>query len=158
MKFFVHCTKTVDCTFVVDADTAEQADKKLSAGEYEYKREWTTTQDSYLGYEYVTDEKFSGTGDGAVICSVEDLCRELGTTKDDLKRYLYKNTECGMQVSWDDDGVTLVGYVEGADCDSPSDTLLFPFTMGVFDDTVATLEVEADELWHEWNDDEAEGE
>lgn len=152
MKYIVHCTKTVHCTFVVDANTDEQADKKLSAGEYEYKKEWLATQDTYLGYEYATDEKVSGTGDGAVICSVEDLCRELGTTTDDLERYMYEHTECGMPISWDDEGVTLVGYAEGADCDHPSDTLLFPFTMGVFNDTVATLEVEADELLHGWND------
>lgn len=158
MKYLIHCTKTIDCTFVVDADTDEQADKKLSAGEYEYKREWVTTKDCYLGYEYVTDEKASGTGDGAVICSIEDLCRELGTTPEDIERDMYKNTACGMPISWDDKGVTLVGYVEGMDADGPSDTLLFPFTMEVFNDTVETLEYEADELWHEWNDEQEEGE
>lgn len=156
MKFLVHCKKTVDCTFVVDADTEEQADQKLSAGEYEYKKERTITQDSYLGYEFVTDEEFSGTGDDAVICSVEDLCRELGTTKDHLERYLYENTECGMPISWDDGGVTLVGYVEGMDCEGPSYTLRFPFTMGGFDDAVAKLEVVASDLWDALNNSETE--
>jgi len=158
MEYIVKCRKVIECTFVVGADTDEQADEKLTTGQYRYKAEQVKTMDSYLGYEYVTYEKVSGTGDGAVICSIEDLCEALGTTVDGIERLMYKNTACGMPISWDDNGVTLVGYAEGADCDHPSECLLFPFTMKDFDQTVQGLEYAADELWHEWNDDEDEEE
>ena len=158
MKYIVDCKKVIRCKFVVDAGTDEQADKKLLAGQYESKVETTETQDVYQGYEYEDYKVFSGEGDETVICSIEDLCEALGTTVDDIESYMYKYTDCGMPISWDDHGVTLVGYVEGADCDGPSETLAFPFTLKDFNETVDALEAEADVMWHEWNDDDEEGE
>ena len=152
MKYVVKCKKVIDCVFVVDADTDEQADRKLLDGKFEFKKETVTTQDCYLGYEYIDFKTYTGTDDEVVICSIEDLCNELGTDVDRIERDMFKNTACGMPISWDDNGVTLVGYVEGADCDGPSETLAFPFTMKEFNDTINYLEEEANEMWHEWND------
>ena len=156
MKYIVECKKVVHCKFVVDADSVDQVDRKLSAGQYEFKTETMKTQDVYQGYEYVGHIVLSGEGDETVICSIEDLCDALGTAMDDIECYMYENTDCGMPISWDDHGVTLVGYVEGADCDGPSETLAFPFTLKDFNDTVDALEAEADVMWHEWNDEDTE--
>ena len=77
MKYIVDCKKVIRCRFVVDADTDEQADKKLLAGQYESKVETTETQDVYQGYEYEDYKVFSGEGDETVICSIEDLCETM---------------------------------------------------------------------------------
>jgi hypothetical protein len=159
MKYIVKCKKVMQCIFVVDAADDLQADQKLLEGKYESKFETVKTLDSYFGWEYEDDKKYTGVGEQAVICSIEDLCSELGTTVDRIERDMYKNTACGMPIEWNERGVTLVGYVEGADCDGPSETLEFPFTMKEFNETVQRLEDAADEMWHEWNDvDETEGE
>ena len=153
MKYIVECEKKIKCIFVVDAENDEECDRKLTNSEYEYKTEVVETKDCYLGYEYKTHETYSGAGDGTVICSVNDLCEYLGTTPDHLERYMFKNTECGMPIAWDDEKVTLCVYAEGADAEWSHD-LLFPFTAKDFDEMVEVVEDESDELWHEWNDEE----
>lgn len=158
MKYIVECAKITKVLFVVDAEDDSQADKKLLAGEYEKKVEIANNRDDYLGYQYNGCEKYSGTGNETVICSIEDLCDYLDTTPDRIKRDMYKNTNCGMPIYWDENGVALVGYVEGADCDGPSATLLFPFVAKEFQKTVQYLEDEAEEMWHMWNDEEEDDE
>jgi len=153
MKYIVECMKKVKCIFVVDAMDDEECDKKLSAGQYDFKTEVTESRDDYLGCELMGHETFSGDGDGTVICSVGDLCKYLGTTPDRLKRDMYKYTECGMPISWDDEKVTLSAYAEGADGE-PSHDLPFPFTGKDFDFLVKYVEDESDEIWHMWNDDD----
>ena len=159
MKYIVRCKKVIQCIFVVDADDDYQADRKLLDGKYESKFETVKTTGTYLGWEYEDHKTLTGIGEQTVICSIEDLCSRLGTTVDGIKRCMFKYTNCGMPIEWNERGVTLVGYVEGADCDGPSETLEFPFTMKEFNETVQYLEDAADEMWHEWNDvDETEGE
>ena len=155
MKYIVECMKKVKCIFVVDAEDDVEADKKLSAGQYDFKTEVTESRNDYLGCELMGHETFSGTGEGTVICSVNDLCEYLGTTPDRLKHDMYKYTECGMPIAWDDEKVTLCVYAEGADAEWSHD-LLFPFTAKEFDRMVKVVEEESEELWHEWNDDEEE--
>lgn len=152
MKYIVECEKIIKCLFVVDAQDDEECDKKLSAGEYDYKTEVTETKDTYLGYEYKRYDAYSGTGDGTVICSINDLCEYLGTTPDRIERDMFKYTDCGMPIAWDNEKVTLCVYAEGADAEWSHD-LLFPFTGKDFDSMVEVVEEESDELWHEWNDD-----
>ena len=161
MKYIVECEKHMKCIYVVDAENDEQCHEKLVNGEVEKKVEIDETDNvchgfRYGGYAYKSVEKYSGEGDERVICCIEDLCDALGTTIDRIERDMFKYTACGMPISWDENGVTLVGYAEGADCDMPTSVLLFPFTMKEFDSTVEYLEAEADELWHMWNDDEEE--
>ena len=157
MKFIVECEKKIKCVFVVDAGDEEECDKKLSAGKFDHKTEIVMSKDTYLGYEYIRHEAYSGTGDGTVICSVNDLCEYLGTTPDRLERDMYKYTDCGMPISWDNEKVMLGVYAEGADAEWSHD-LFFPFTGKEFDDMVEYVEEESDQLWHEWNDDDEEEE
>lgn len=155
MKYIVECEKKIKCIYVVDAYDDVECDKKLTAGEYEYKTEVVETRNDYLGYEYKKCEELSGTGDQTVICSVNDLCDYLDTTPDRLKRDMFKYTKCGMPIAWDDEKVTLCVYAEGADAEWSHD-LFFPFTGKDFNHMVEVVEEESDELWHEWNDDEEE--
>lgn len=50
-------------------------------------------------------------------------------------------------------GIEVGSIVEGSDADCTPFTLYFPFTEQDFDDHIADLETEANEIWHEWNDD-----
>ena len=157
-KYLVECEKHIKCIFVVDAEDDYKCDKKLEAGQFEKKFEVVTSTDSYLGYEYKNYEKYSGVGDEAVISSIEDLCRELGTEPAHLERYMFKYTDNGIPIEWNKDGVTLCAYAEGADDCGYGHTLLFPFTMKDFNSTLEYVEQESDELWHMWNDEEEEEE
>jgi len=155
MKFVVECVKQTKVIYVVDAEDEAECDRKLSAGKYIHKTEIQQNRDDYLGTQYERYEAYSGTGDGTVICSVNDLCEYLGTTPDRLKRDMFKYTDCGMPIEWDDEKVTLCVYAEGADAEWSHD-LFFPFTAKEFDKMVEYVEEESEELWHEWNDDKEE--
>ena len=160
MKYVVECEKTIKCIYVVDAEDDEQCHDKLVNGQFEKKFESDNTIGcgfNYGGYYYKSVKTYSGEGDETVICSVEDLCKHLGTTPDRFARDMFKYTNCGMPIAWDDDKVTLCVYAEGADAEWSHD-LFFPFTAGEFDRMVAVVEEESDELWHEWNDDDEEEE
>lgn len=87
-----------------------------------------------------------------LICNLEDFARWYGCeTVDELERALFKNTECGMAYSATETALTLVGVVEGADCDGPSATLRYPFTVKEVKDAIEELETLAAEMWREWN-------
>ena len=160
MKYIVECEKTIKCIYVVDAENDEQCHDKLVAGEIVKKFERDNTKSygfNYGGYYYKNVESHSDEGEDKVICSVEDLCDHLETTPDRLERDMFKYTNCGMPIAWDDDKVTLCVYAEGADAEWSHD-LFFPFTAKEFDKMVEVVEEESEELWHEWNDDDEEGE
>ena len=160
MKYIVECEKKIKCIYVVDAENDEQCHDKLVSGDIVKKVEIDDTNSygfNYGGFYYKSFEQYSGEGEETVICSVNDLCDYLGTTPDYLERYMFKYTECGMPIAWDDDKVTLCVYAEGADAEWSHD-LLFPFTAKDFNNLVKIVEQESDELWHEWNDDEEEDE
>ena len=151
MKYIVECEKKIKCLFVVDAKNDDEADKKLSAGEYELKKEIAESRNDYLGCQYVRHEK------GNVISSINDLCKYLDTTPEQIERDMFKNTRNGIPFLWDDDKVTLCAYAEGADGE-PSHDLLFPFMAEEFDKLLEYVEEESDELWHMYNDDDEEDE
>lgn len=158
MKYIVECEKKIKCIYVVDAEDDEQCHEKLVNGQVVKKIEVDDTNIhgfNYGGYYFKSFQTYSGEGKETVICSVNDLCNYLGTTPDRLERDMFKYTECGMPIAWDNDKVTLCVYAEGADAEWSHD-LLFPFTGKEFDDMVELVEQESDELWHEWNDDEEE--
>lgn len=160
MKYIVECEKKIKCIYVVEADDDEQCHEKLVNGDVVKKIEFDATNSygfNYGGYYYTNVEKYSDKGEEKVICSVDDLCEYLGTTPDRLERDMFKHTECGMPISWNDEKVTLCVYAEGADAEWSHD-LLFPFTAKEFNKMVDVVEAESDELWHEWNDDNDEEE
>lgn len=152
MKYIVELEKVIKRVVIVEADSDEEADKKLLAGVIEKKFNRVTSQDCYEGWEYkshITAEE--------VITSADDIAKLYGE-KDasSLERALFKYTDCGMCEEWDDKKITLVGYVEGCDAEHPNETLYFPFTVEKFREVRDRLEKEADEMWHEWNDSEEE--
>lgn len=160
MKYIVECEKKIKCIYVVDAEDDEKCHEKLVNGDVVKKVEIDDTNShgfNYGGYYYKKVETYSGEGEETVICSVDDLCEYLGTTPDHLERDMFKYTECGMPIAWDDEKVSLVVYAEGADPEWSHD-LFFPFTAKEFDRMVKVVEEESDELWHEWNDEEDEEE
>lgn len=87
-----------------------------------------------------------------MINSIEDFAAALGTTVDRLKRDVYKYTDCGAWIEWDETGIRFGTIVEGADCDGPSDSLEFPFEIEEYEASMEEIERIADAMWHEWND------
>lgn len=85
------------------------------------------------------------------ITCIEDLARNLDTTVDRLKRDMFKYTECGAWITWDDRGVSVGSIVEGSDAEF-SNTFTFPFFMRDFESWIDELEMLCDEAWHEAND------
>lgn len=160
MKYIVECEKTIKCIYVVDAEDDEQCHDKLVNGQVVKKFELDDTNSygfNYGGYYYRSVETYSGEGDEAVICSIEDLCERLSTTPDRLERDMFKYTRNGIPIGWDDEKVTLCAYAEGADGE-PSHDLFFPFTMKEFNNLLEYVEDESDEIWHMWHDDDEEEE
>lgn len=154
MKYVVKLKKTLERIVIVDAVDDDECDKKMQD-----MKQWkwssndkVTSSDDYCGYQYVSYESYDGIGDNALVKSVDELAENLGTTVDYLDRDMFKYTNCGMSIDWNDKSVTLTGYVEGADCDGPSETLCFPFSMKEFGDTVDCLDEAAEELWREYHD------
>lgn len=91
------------------------------------------------------------------INSLADLSAQLGmpgASFDQVKRAIYKNTECGAWIAFDyaaEEGggsFLLVGsIVEGSDADCQTQRLRLPTTMGEFDAAVREVEEEAEEIW-----------
>ena len=149
MKYVVKLIKTIETTVVVDAEDDTEADAKLMRGEYEQRFDNVKTKDTYLGMEY---QNFTKHKKDELICSIEDFAKWFsGTTPEHIERDMFKYTNCGMCIEWNEKGIELVGYVEGADCDMPSEFLSFPFTTEHAKSVIDYLEEEADIMWHEWN-------
>ena len=85
------------------------------------------------------------------INSIYDLCDYLGTNPDRISRDLYKYTDCGAWIEWDDNFVDIGSIVEGSDAEFHR-TLKFPFDSDDYDDWICKLECLVDEAWHEAND------
>ena len=96
-----------------------------------------------------------------------------------LERNMYKYTDCGMwiqrltekRVDYESPhieefceapkydhviGIVVGSIVEGSDVDCTPIELRFPFTMKEFSDACDSIEGEADQIWHEWNDEKDE--
>jgi len=90
-----------------------------------------------------------------LITNLEGFAKWFGCDSvDKLERALYKYTDCGMCYEDDEKGITLIGYVEGCDGAMPTEYLEYPFSEEDAQETIEMLEIEADRVWHEWNDDE----
>lgn len=152
MKYIVELEKAIKRVVVVEADSDEEADKKLLDGIIEKKFDRVSSQDHYDGWEYKGCVKAK-----EIIESADDIAKLYGESDaSKLEHALFKYTDCGMCANWDDKKITLVGYVEGCDAEHPHETMYFPFTVEQFREVMDRLEKEADEMWHEWNDSEEE--
>ena len=90
------------------------------------------------------------------ISNITELAQALETTVERLKRDVYKYTECGAWIDWDDEEVRIGSIVEGSDAEVGPYHLPFPFTMQDYERTMQTVEYEADIYWHEANGDPEE--
>ena len=88
-----------------------------------------------------------------IINNIHDIVKGKGLEKpEQLERHVYKYTDCGAWISWDDSSVTIGSIVEGSDAEF-SETFKFPVDSDVLDNWVMELEALCDEAWHEANDD-----
>lgn len=162
MKYIVTLRKVLEKKVVVEAMDSTEVDHKLIANDIVGEFERTISSDSYHGWDYQSrvvggiDQNCLPVDDSdTVICDLEDFAKWLGCDDSgQLKRVLFRATECGMNYEATEDSLILIGYVEGADCDHPSERLMYPFTGSYVRKVIARLEEEADEMWHEWNDSE----
>ena len=64
--------------------------------------------------------------------NIEEYASYLGIPVDSLKRSIYKYTDCGAWIDWDDNRVTIGSIVEGSDAEF-SKTFLFPVEVSRID-------------------------
>ncbi len=147
MKYVVKLKKEIERTIVVDANSDDEADKLLLEGKYDYSTEHTTTNDVYMGYEYVSHKTSN-----VVITSEQDLKDYFGTN--DIERMLFKYTECGCSYLAKEKYISIAGYAENSgDAECPEHRLYFPFTTEEWDSALAEADAEGCELWDEYNPD-----
>jgi len=101
--------------------------------------------------EYDGDE-YMGPEEDRQIRNINDLAEYLNTTPEHLEHDVYKYTDCGAWIKWDDDSVTVGSIVEGSDAEFDN-TLTFPFNASEYNEWIDELEQLCDEAWHEANDD-----
>ncbi len=91
-----------------------------------------------------------------IINNIMDIVEGKGLERpEQLHRYVYKYTDCGAWIAWDDNSVTIGSIVEGSDAEF-SERFEFPVDSDVLDGWVNELEQLCDEAWHEANDEEEE--
>ena len=130
MKYVVELKQTITRTVVIDADSDEEADKKLLADDVEQEWKRIESNHAYGDWTYETGGHYTVESADDLITCAGDIAKLYGYDDESmLDRALFKNTNCGMCASWDKEKITLVGYVEGCDEEFPSETLYFPFTV-----------------------------
>lgn len=150
MKYVVKLRKEIERTVVVEADSDEEADRRLLNGEYEFSTETVLSNDTYMGYEYI-----SHTTADVVITSEQDLKDYFGTN--DIERMLFKYTECGCCYLVKEDYVSITGYAENSgDAECPEHRLYFPFTIEEWNSALEQADAEGCELWDECNSEDDE--
>jgi hypothetical protein len=75
-------------------------------------------------------------------------------TIEQAKKHLYKGTDCGAWIQFEENGIQLGSIVEGSDAEVSTDSLLYPFTSKSLEETIAYIESEASCLWEEANREE----
>ena len=86
-----------------------------------------------------------------IINNINDYASYLGTTVHSLKRDVYKYTDCGAWINWNDKSMSIGSIVEGSDAEF-SKSFTFPVNIKYIDDWFNELERLTDEAWHEAND------
>ncbi len=146
MKYVIKLKKEIERTVVVEANSDEEADHRLLNGEYEFSIETVLSNDTYMGYEYV-----SNTTSNVVITSEQDLKDYFNTNN--IKKMVFKYTECGCCYFANKDYVSVSGYAEGSgDAECPEHRLYFPFTIEEWNDELTKADKEGCDKWHEYND------
>lgn len=92
-----------------------------------------------------------------LIHNIEELAHEIGSSVESLKRDVYKYTDCGAWIQWDDEWVRIGSIVEGSDAEFDK-TFTFPVSLEEINDWFEELEALTDEAWREANGDFEEDE
>lgn len=82
-----------------------------------------------------------------IINNIDDLAKHLSTKTEHLKHDVYKYTDCGAWIEWDNKKVSIGSIVEGSDAEY-SYELAFPFDSDDYDDTLEELEEMVMIEWH----------
>lgn len=81
------------------------------------------------------------------IKSIKDFCNYWGEDNlDHLARSVYKYTDCGAWIMWDDTGFTIGSIVEGSDAEF-SKRFDYPVESNLVDDWFDELDKLTDEAW-----------
>lgn len=86
-----------------------------------------------------------------IINNITDFANHIGVEVKHLERAIYKGTECGAWINYDDEKLTIGSIVEGSDVEF-SKTFYFPVKLDEIDSWFTQLEDLCDEAWHEAND------
>ena len=86
-----------------------------------------------------------------VINNIDELCEHFGTDTKHIERVLFKYTDCGAWIHWENGTVSIGSIVEGSDAEF-SKTFSFPVDSSEIDSWMDELEELTDEAWHEAND------
>lgn len=89
------------------------------------------------------------------INNINDLANYYGIEVKDLKRTIYKGTDCGAWIHWTDNEVSIGSIVEGSEAEFSRD-FYYPFDSIELDSWFEELEKLVDEAWHEANDEDDE--
>lgn len=84
------------------------------------------------------------------IRNINDLANYIGVETSYLNRAMFKYTDCGAWIDWDDKSVSIGSIVEGSDAEF-SKTFAFPFTSEEYENWMIELDVLTDEAWAEAN-------
>lgn len=86
-----------------------------------------------------------------LIRDINEFAEYLGTTTDRLEHDIYKYTECGAWINWDEKEIRIGSIVEGSDAEFSCAPLVFPFDSAEYDKAIDWLESETDFEWHRVN-------
>ena len=91
-----------------------------------------------------------------IIRKIEDFAIFFGSVSvDRLERDVYKYTNCGAWINWDEKSFTIGSIVEGSDAEFDK-TFEYPVESEAVDAWLDELDRLTDEAWHEANDEEEE--
>lgn len=86
--------------------------------------------------------------------NITDFANHIGVEVKHLERAIYKGTECGAWINWDDEKLTIGSIVEGSDAEF-SKTFKFPVSSDEIDNWINELEDLCEEAWCEANENHA---
>lgn len=86
-----------------------------------------------------------------IIHNIEEFADYIGTTVEHLERTIYKYTNCGAWINWDEKEIRIGSIVENSDAEFSCDPLVFPFDTQEYCDAIEWLEQETNIEWNRCN-------
>ena len=83
-----------------------------------------------------------------IIKCVADLAKEIGVDVEGIKKAIYKNTDCGAWIEFENDCIKMGSIVEGVDECTETHILEYPFSANVFWSALQSIEDQANEIWN----------